>query len=65
MCGQWGENGSFLSYTHEELRESLSLEVLTRLVDEVADFSPTFTLFGGEPLLYWRGAYARILGETS
>lgn len=52
MCGQWGENGSFLSYTRDQLRESLPLDVLMRLVDGVADFRPTLTLFGGEPLLY-------------
>lgn len=62
MCGQWGETGSSKFYTPEVLRQMLSLEELKALVDELASFRPTITLFGGEPLLYrhWNELLAHI-----
>lgn len=52
MCGQWGDAGAFKEMTGQELKTSLSLEEIQALVDDVASFRPTFTLFGGEPTLY-------------
>jgi MoaA/NifB/PqqE/SkfB family radical SAM enzyme len=62
MCGQWGETGSSKFYSPEVLRQILSLEELKALVDELASFGPTITLFGGEPLMYkhWNELLAYI-----
>ncbi len=52
MCGQWGESGSSHSYSEEKLETQLTLETIEKLLDNVMDFKPNITLFGGEPLLY-------------
>jgi radical SAM protein with 4Fe4S-binding SPASM domain len=52
MCSQWGEAGSAKYYTREMLYEMLPLEHLKILVQEISDWKPTITLFGGEPLMY-------------
>lgn len=52
MCGQWGDAGAFKDMPGQQLRNSLSLDEIKALVDDVASFRPTFTLFGGEPTLY-------------
>lgn len=52
MCGQWGDAGAFKEMTGQELKASLSIEEYKALIDDVAPFRPTFTLFGGEPTLY-------------
>ncbi len=52
MCGQWGEHGVTGRGTPEMLRRELSGEQLRSLVDELARFRPSVTLFGGEPLLH-------------
>ena len=52
MCGQWGESGSARYYTPEILRQELGIDEIMAVIDDVKHFSPTITLFGGEPLLY-------------
>ena len=52
MCSQWGETGSSKHYTREMLYEQQSLDTLKRLIDDVRQWKPTITLFGGEPLMY-------------
>jgi radical SAM protein with 4Fe4S-binding SPASM domain len=52
MCGQWGEKGSSHTYASDELKKQLSVDDIRRLLDDVAGFSPSITLFGGEPLIY-------------
>lgn len=52
MCGQWGEKGSSHAYASDELKKQLSIDDIRRLLDDVAGFSPSITLFGGEPLIY-------------
>ncbi|MCZ6677023.1 MAG: radical SAM protein [Candidatus Poribacteria bacterium] len=52
MCGQWGDEGAFKSFSRETLRDGLSLETLKNLIDDIASFRPNITLFGGEPMLY-------------
>ena len=52
MCGQWGEGGVTKKQAPEILKQELSLPELKRLTDELAEFRPNITLFGGEPLLF-------------
>lgn len=52
MCGQWGEHGVYKGYTHDTLKQRLSLNTIKRLMQEFSSFKPTITLFGGEPTLY-------------
>ena len=54
MCGYWGKCGSLKDSGTEILKQTLSLEDLERLIDDIADFKPNITLFGGEPFLYPR-----------
>jgi len=48
MCGQWGEGGVTKKQSG---REELSVDDLTKIIDDLASFRPNITLFGGEPLL--------------
>lgn len=52
MCGYWGKCGSLKNKSDEALNKILSIEDLKKLVDELAQFKPNITLFGGEPFLY-------------
>ena len=52
MCGQWGEHGTSKSMPKRLLQTKLSLEEIRALLDDVAGFTPTITLFGGEPFLH-------------
>ena len=52
MCGQWGESGSSRLYDKETLQQSLAVDEVKALIDDVKGFKPNITLFGGEPLLY-------------
>ncbi len=52
MCGQWGEAGVTRKRSAESMAEELSMDLLKSTVDDLAAFSPSLTLFGGEPLLY-------------
>ncbi|MBN1871181.1 MAG: radical SAM protein [Candidatus Omnitrophica bacterium] len=54
MCGQWGESGVTKKQTSQYVVKELDLEVFKGLIDSVASFRPSITLFGGEPLLYAR-----------
>jgi MoaA/NifB/PqqE/SkfB family radical SAM enzyme len=52
MCGQWGESGSASYYTPQMLKRELGIDDVKKLISEIRRFSPTITLFGGEPLLH-------------
>ncbi|MBA7581615.1 Antilisterial bacteriocin subtilosin biosynthesis protein AlbA [subsurface metagenome] len=52
MCGQWGENGWARKLPKEVIDNEITIERLERLVDDLAEFKPSITLFGGEPFLY-------------
>ena len=52
MCGQWGVKGSSHNYSQEKLETQLTLDAVEKMLDNVMDFKPNITLFGGEPLLY-------------
>jgi len=54
MCGQWGESGVTKNKSACDVKEELSFEVMKKFVDQISFFSPSITLFGGEPLLYSR-----------
>lgn len=51
MCGQWGESG--VTKKQGVLQEEEpALATFCSMVDGIASFKPSITLFGGEPLLY-------------
>ncbi|MFC2062002.1 radical SAM protein [Elusimicrobiota bacterium] len=50
MCGQWGDRG--VTRKKEEVSANMSLEDITKIIDDLAGFKPNITLFGGEPLLH-------------
>lgn len=52
MCGQWGEGGITKKQSTKFIMEELPVEALYKVIDEIAAFSPSITLFGGEPLLH-------------
>ncbi len=54
MCGQWGESGVTKNKSACDVKEELSFEKMKDFVDQISSFSPSITLFGGEPLLYSR-----------
>ena len=52
MCAQWGKTGYNFDRPHDELVETVPLEVYQRVVDELAARRPSYYLWGGEPFLY-------------
>ncbi len=52
MCGQWGEKGVYKEYGKEQLKQRLDKETIHRILDDAKSYSPTITLFGGEPMMY-------------
>ncbi len=68
MCGQWGDTGIFRSQSGEDptdgalerqriveligAKRQLALADYVRLLDEIAEWNPIVSLFGGEPFLY-------------
>lgn len=54
MCGQWGDGGVTKKAPAGFIKSELSFESIRSLVDDIAAFHPSMTLFGGEPLLHPR-----------
>jgi len=52
MCGQWGESGVTKKMQTSEIMQELDIEKLKKTIDNISQFKPNITLFGGEPLLY-------------
>ena len=52
MCGQWGDEGAFKCLPAEKLQKKLNTADLISIVNELTPYKPSFTLFGGEPLLH-------------
>ena len=52
MCGQWGETGNYNNKDAGLLRETINIDEFEKLIDDVAEFSPTIFLTGGEPFYY-------------
>ncbi|MFH1212554.1 MAG: radical SAM protein [Candidatus Neomarinimicrobiota bacterium] len=52
MCGQWGTNGAFREFAGDVVRQALSLTEIQDLIDDIRQYKPNITLFGGEPMLY-------------
>ena len=51
-CAQWGETGYMLSAPTSLIRETVSLNVYKKMVDEIAALKPWIYIWGGEPFLY-------------
>jgi radical SAM protein with 4Fe4S-binding SPASM domain len=52
MCGQWGDHGVTKSTCKEDIVKELSLDEMKSFIDDVKQFNPNITLFGGEPFMY-------------
>jgi len=53
MCGQWGETGTYFNYERDKLVKQLSLEDLTRVLDELQPISrPLIDMEGGETFMH-------------
>ncbi len=52
MCYFWGETGRYVNSSGDMKPQSLDIERLRRLIQELAPARPDYELFGGEPLLY-------------
>ncbi|MGM0441722.1 MAG: radical SAM protein [Elusimicrobiota bacterium] len=50
MCGQWGDKG--VTRTGENIQPDMPFKELKKIILSLAEFKPSITLFGGEPLLY-------------
>lgn len=51
MCYYWGETGAYSS-SQKRKPKFLDFETVKHLIKELAVVKPTYSLFGGEPLLY-------------
>ncbi len=56
MCGQWGEKGWARELPKEAIASDIPFDSIVAMLDDVAPWKPTITLFGGEPFLYGRWA---------
>ncbi len=55
MCGQWGETGAYFLYDREKRKNRLEVEVIDRVLDELAPMGLKMVdMEGGETLLYPR-----------
>ncbi len=52
MCGQWGDYGITKQEDAENLKLFLSKEEVDVVLNDIVDFKPNVTLFGGEPFLH-------------
>ncbi|UCD57460.1 MAG: radical SAM protein [Candidatus Hydrogenedentota bacterium] len=52
MCYAWGETGRYIDPEAGRKPMALDLELVKRIVRELAPAQPTYSLFGGEPLIY-------------
>ncbi len=50
MCGQWGDQG--VTKKGNKIQPDMPLKKLREVILTLAEFRPSITLFGGEPLLY-------------
>lgn len=52
MCYYWGETGAYSGSQQKIKPKSLEFEILRKMIRDLANVKPTYSLFGGEPLLY-------------
>lgn len=52
MCYAWGETGRYSSAEAKEKPATLDLGVVQRVIGELEPVKPSYSLFGGEPLIY-------------
>lgn len=51
-CGQWGSTGFYKEDGNKNIKHSLDKNVFKSFIDQVAHFSPTIFLTGGEPFIH-------------
>jgi radical SAM protein with 4Fe4S-binding SPASM domain len=52
ICYYWGETGAYSTSQTKQKPKTLNFEIVRNLIRELAIVKPTYSLFGGEPLLY-------------
>jgi len=52
ICYYWGETGAYSTSQTNQKPKTLNFEIIRNLIRELAIVKPTYSLFGGEPLLY-------------
>ncbi len=52
ICYYWGETGAYSKSQTNQKPKTLNFEIVKNLIRELAIVKPTYSLFGGEPLLY-------------
>ena len=52
MCYYWGETGRYIDTDARENPAVLDIGLAKRVIDELAPAKPSYSLFGGEPLMY-------------
>lgn len=52
MCYYWGENGAYVTSQAKDKPEFLDFGIIKKLIRDLANVYPSYSLFGGEPLLY-------------
>ena len=52
MCYYWGQTGAYFTSQQNIKPKSLDFELVRKLIRDLANVNPTYSLFGGEPLLY-------------
>jgi len=52
ICYYWGETGAYSTSQTKQKPKTLDFAIVRNLIRELAIAKPTYSLFGGEPLLY-------------
>jgi len=52
MCYYWGETGRYVNAKDGQRPATLDIDLLKRVIRELAPARPNYDLFGGEPLMY-------------
>jgi radical SAM protein with 4Fe4S-binding SPASM domain len=60
MCYYWGETGTY-STSQNKIPKILNFDIVKELIKELSPVKPSYSLFGGEPLLYPH--FEQLIGE--
>ena len=52
MCYYWGETGRYIGGDAREKPSVLDIGLALRTIDELTEAKPSYSLFGGEPMMY-------------
>ncbi|MFX0074850.1 MAG: radical SAM protein [Candidatus Hermodarchaeota archaeon] len=52
MCYYWGETGAYSTKISRKKPEILDFDILKKVIHDLRNGNPRYSLFGGEPLLY-------------